>query len=130
MSKSAKSKSVSFDQYVATQGAEFRPYLVKLRKLIKSIVPDAEETFSYQAHCFKHIYMLVGIGANKNSCSLYTMSPGLVKKMKSDLSEYQVSGATLHFNPTEPLPTALITKIVLARKNENEMLALIRKKSK
>jgi len=72
--------------------------------------------------------MLVGIGANKKYCSLYTMSSGLVKKMKNELSGCKISGTTLHFNPGEPLPTEIITRIVLARMQENEALAMKRKK--
>jgi uncharacterized protein YdhG (YjbR/CyaY superfamily) len=43
------------------------------------------------------------------------MSPTLVKSMKKDLQGYKVSGATIHFTPEKPLPTALVKKIVRAR---------------
>jgi uncharacterized protein YdhG (YjbR/CyaY superfamily) len=91
-------------------------------------VPDAEETFSYQVHCFKHTYMLVGIGTTKQYCSLYTMSSKLVKQIKNELAGCKISGMTLHFSPDEPLPVEIITRIVLARVQENEMLAMMRKK--
>ncbi|MDB4922166.1 MAG: hypothetical protein JWQ54_4149 [Mucilaginibacter sp.] len=74
--------------------------------------------------------MLVGIGVTKECCSLYTMSPSLVKKMKDELKDYKAAGATIHFKPGEPLPAAIITKIILARIQENEMLALSRGKKK
>lgn len=119
-----------FTTYLDKQDEPFKPILIELRKLILSIIPDAEETFSYQVHCFKHIYMLVGIGATKEFCSLYTMSPPLVKSMKDELKGCKASGATIHFKPGEPLPTAIITKIVLARVKENELLALSRGKKK
>ena len=131
MSKStANHHSEVFDTYLASQPQQFQAYLTDLRGLIKSIVPQAEETFSYQAHCFKYIYMLVGIGSNKNFCSLYTMSPPLVKQMKDELSGCKISGATLHFKPDEQLPVELVTKIVLARMQENEALAASRNKKK
>jgi uncharacterized protein YdhG (YjbR/CyaY superfamily) len=119
-----------FSNFLLTQDPGFRPCLTKLHALIKSIIPGAEETFSYQVHCFKYIYMLVGIGANKKYCSLYTMSSKLVKQMKNELAGCKLSGMTLHFNPGEPLPTEIITRIVLARMQENEMLAMKRKKAK
>jgi uncharacterized protein YdhG (YjbR/CyaY superfamily) len=120
--------SALFTTYLDKQDELFKPTLIELRKLILSIMPDAEETFSYQVHCFKHIYMLVGIGATKEFCSLYTMSPSLVKSMKDELKGYKVSGATIHFKPGEPLPVAMITKIILARAKQNELLALSREK--
>jgi uncharacterized protein YdhG (YjbR/CyaY superfamily) len=71
--------------------------------------------------------MLVGFGVNKKYCSLYTMSPSLVKAMKDDLKDVKVSGATVHFDPNEKLPVALIKKIVKARMKENEALAALKK---
>ena len=131
MSKPAKEEQPElFNNYLAQQEPQFKQCLIDLRALIKSIVPEAEETFSYQVHCFKNIYMLVGIGANKKFCSLYTMSTHLVKKMKNELAGCKISGTTLHFKPDEPLPADIITKIVLARMQENEIMELARKKKK
>ena len=117
-----------FEDYLAKHDEKFKTGLVELRRIILDILPSAEESFSYQAHCFKHVYMLVGIGVTKDFCSLYTMSPPLVKNMKDELKGYKTSGATIHFKPGEPLPEALVTKIVLARIKENELLALSRGK--
>jgi len=117
-----------FDDYLGKQDDLFKPCLVKLRDIILSVMPGAEESFSYQAHCFKHVYMLVGIGVTKDFCSLYTMSPPLVKTMKAELKGYSVSGATIHFKPDEPLPEDIIRKIVLTRASDNEALALSRGK--
>src|SRR6201986_5379350 len=127
MEKPAKdSQEYSFDNFLLMQEPQFRNCLKKLHKLIKSIVPDAEETLSYQVHCFKHIYMLVGIGSNKKYCSLYTMSSKLVKQIKGELTGCKISGMTLHFNPDEPLPVEIITRIVLARVQENEARAMMK----
>ncbi|MEP6613754.1 MAG: DUF1801 domain-containing protein [Mucilaginibacter sp.] len=117
-----------FNGYLGKQDGQFKTCLTELRRIILDIMPAAEESFSYQAHCFKHIYMLVGIGVTKDFCSLYTMSPPLVKSMKDELKGYKTSGATIHFKPGEPLPVAAIAKIVLARAKENELLALSRGK--
>lgn len=109
------------EEYIERQPALFRKKLSEMRHLINTLVPQAEEVFSYQVGCFKLQYMLVGIGVTKNSCSLYTMSPGLVKEMKSRLKNegIQVSGATLHFDPDEPLPVAIIEEIIQKRIQEN-----------
>jgi uncharacterized protein YdhG (YjbR/CyaY superfamily) len=117
-----------FDDYLGKQEEQFKPCLIKLRDVILSVMSGAEESFSYQAHCFKHVYMLVGIGVTKDFCSLYTMSPPLVKKMKDELKSYKVSGATIHFKPDDPLPEDIIRKIVLTRASDNEALAISRGK--
>ena len=118
----------SFSSFLSTQEPQFRQCLTKLHQIIKSIVPDAEEMFSYQVHCFKRIYMLVGIGTTKEYCSLYTMSSKLVKQIKNELVACKISGMTLHFSPDEPLPVEIITRIVLARVQENEARAMMKKK--
>jgi uncharacterized protein YdhG (YjbR/CyaY superfamily) len=129
MSKSAKSaKPYEFNDYLSTQPAQFRPCLTELRNLIKSITPNAQEVFSYQVHCFKQTYMLVGIGTTKEYCSLYTMSSKLVKQIKDELKGYKMSGMTLHFKPDEPLSVDIITRIVLLRLQENEAIAMGKKK--
>lgn len=122
------SPEYSFSSFLSTQEPQFRQCLTEIHQLIKSIVPDAEEMFSYQVHCFKHIYMLVGIGTTKEYCSLYTMSSRLVKQIKNELAGCKISGMTLHFNPNERLPVEIITRIVLARVQENEVQAMTRKK--
>jgi uncharacterized protein YdhG (YjbR/CyaY superfamily) len=131
MSKAAKAtKSYEFNDYLLSQPAEFRPCLTELRSLIKAITPAADEVFSYQVHCFKQIYMLVGIGTTKEYCSLYTMSSRLVKQIKDELKGCKISGMTLHFKPDEPLPVDLITRIVLLRLQENEEIAMTKRKPK
>lgn len=110
----------SIDEYIALQPEEFAATLKKLRSIIKSVVPKAEETISYQVACFRHIYLLVGIGVSKEYCSLYNMSPPLVKRLKKELEGVKLSGTTLHFTPGKPLPVGLIKRIVRARVQENE----------
>ncbi len=129
MSRSNPSTPLNIDDYIAMQPESFRATLQELRSIIKSVVPKAEESISYQVPSFKHHYMLVGIGANKKYCSLYTMSSTLTKELKDELKGVTVSGMTLHFLPGAKLPTALIKKIVKARVRENETKTLAKKKS-
>jgi len=131
MSKAVKgTKQYEFNDYLLTQPVEFRSCLTEMRNLVKSIVPNAEEVFSYQVHCFKQIYMLVGIGTTREYCSLYTMSSKLMKQIKGELKGYKISGMTLHFKPDELLPVDIITRIVLLRLQENEAIAIGKKKNK
>jgi uncharacterized protein YdhG (YjbR/CyaY superfamily) len=116
------------DEYIALLPLPFRGTLEKLRILIQSVAPEAQEMISYQIPCFKYYYMLVGIGANKQYCSLYVMSPPLVAAMKAELKGVKVSGATIHFEPDAPLPVALIKKIVKARMQENKEKAMAKGK--
>ncbi len=108
------------DKYLARVPKQARASLVKLRKIIKATVPDAEEQVSYQIPAYKYKGMLVGFASFKNHNSFMTMSPPLMKKMKDELNKYSTTTGTIHFPFDKPLPIKLIKKIVKARMKENE----------
>jgi len=127
MSRHNEAEPQTIDEYIAMQTEQFRPGLYELRSVIKAMVPQAEEMISYQVPSFKYHYMLVGIGVNKKYLSFYPMSSSLTKKIGDELKGIKISGATLHFIPGEPLPKALIEKIVRLRMQENELRAMKKK---
>lgn len=108
------------DADIAAQAEPFWQTLNALRSLVREEVPEAEELISYGIPCFKHHTMLVGIGVTKRDCSFYTMNPDLVKRMRDDLRGIKHAGATLRFPPGEPLPEALLRRIIRIRVRENE----------
>lgn len=108
------------DEYIAVQQPEFQQTLCDLRAIIRAEAPDAEERIAYRIPAYKLHYMLVSFGVTRKACSFYTQSPDLVARMQDELQGQQVSGATIHFPPGEPLPETLIRTIVRARIRENE----------
>ena len=115
--------AANVDDYIAAQPPAFQQTLQELRAIIRDEAPDAEERISYRVPAYKLHYMLISFGVTKSACSLYTQSPGLVKRLAADLQGQTVSGATLHFPPDEPLPEDLIRKIVRERIKEDEARA-------
>lgn len=117
------------DDFIAGQPEEYRATLEELRGVIRDAAPGAEELISYQVPSFKYHYMLVGFGVNKKYCSLYTMSPPLVKELKEEIGKAgaTASGATVHFVPGKKLPAALIRKIVKLRMRQNEARIMVKK---
>jgi len=110
------------DEYLSALPEEKRAALQKLRKIIKSVVPDATEAISYQIPVFKYNGRpLVGFGAAKNHCSFYIMSLGVVKAHRDDLKSYDTSVGTIRFPASKPLPATLVTKLVKARIAENNV---------
>ena len=109
------------DSYLAGQPDQERETLEELRQLIKTSVPGVQERISYGgAVIFAVRRDLVGIAAQANHLSFFTMSPALAKAMKDKISKtHQVSGATIHFTPDHPLPTALVEEIIRARLEED-----------
>ncbi len=107
------------DAYLANQPEDVRRALQDLRELIRSIAPEARELISYQVPTFAQDGMLVGYGAATKHCSLFTMSPPLVRRLSEQLRGVTVSGATLHFTPDEPLPADVVRLVVTERIQEN-----------
>lgn len=107
------------DAYLETIPAEFRNALGKLRKLIRSVVPEAEEGFSYGVPAFKlKGKPLVCYAAFKNHCGFYPMSPDVLHKLAADLTDYETAKGTIRFDHRKPLPTSLVKKIVKTRLEE------------
>ena len=109
------------DSYLAGQPDRERETLQALRELITTLVPSVQERISYGgAVIFAVRRDLVGIGAQQNHLSFFTMSPALAKAMKNKISKtHRVSGATIHFTPDHPLPKALVEEIIQARLEED-----------
>ena len=120
MAKS-KNDTAAVDAYLAALPASERETLQKLRVLIKETVPKVEERISYgTAVMFSRGLDLFGFVAQRKHLSFLTASPKLAAAMKAEISKtHKVSGATIHFSPDNPLPQALVKKIVRARVREN-----------
>ena len=87
----------------------------------KETIPLVKERVSYGTTVmFSLSRDLVGFVSQPRHLSFFTASPGLVQAMKSEITRtHKVSGATIHFSPDAPLPTALVKKILRARVREN-----------
>ncbi len=110
----------TIDEYLSSLPIERQIALEKLRKIILSIVPKAEECISYQIPTFKYNGSLVGFASFKNHLGFYVMSTTLLKAYEKDLNGIDYSGTTIRFTHENPLPVSLVKKIVKARKLQNE----------
>ena len=92
----------------------------KLRKTIKAAAPEATETISYQMPAFKdHGRILVYYAAFKDHYSLFAASGEAIDALGEELTPYVTGKGTIRFELDEPLPTALVKRIVEARLEEN-----------
>ena len=116
----SKDKINTVDDYLSELPDNVFIVLENIRQQIKFLVPDAEETISYQVPSYKHKGMLVGFGASKDHCSFFVMSSTLLKDFEEDIKDFDTSTGTIRFTPDKPIPNDLITRIVMARLAENE----------
>jgi uncharacterized protein YdhG (YjbR/CyaY superfamily) len=110
----------SVEDYLAALPEESRVALEKLRRTIKAAAPEATETISYQMPAFKdHGRSLVAYAAFKDHCSFFPMSTKVIEAHREELKPYHTGKGTIHFHSAEPLPAALVKRLVKARIEEN-----------
>ncbi|MBI2416389.1 MAG: DUF1801 domain-containing protein [Ignavibacteriales bacterium] len=120
----------TIDEYLSLIPEPERIALEKLRVTIKKVVPNAEETISYQIPTIKYFGPLVGFAAFKKHCSLFVMSNGVIASFKDELKENSTETGTIHFTPDKPLPAKVVQSIVKARMAENELKQKLREENK
>jgi uncharacterized protein YdhG (YjbR/CyaY superfamily) len=109
----------TIDEYLAALSDDKRAALERLRKTIRAAAPKAEECISYQIAAYRQNGMLVGFGATAKHCAFYLMSSSTVEAHKDLLKDYDTSKGTIRFQADNPLPAALVRKLVKARIAEN-----------
>jgi len=110
-----KNRPATVDDFLAALTPAKRATLGKLRRAIKAAAPEAEECISYGIPAFRHEgRVLVFFGGGKHHCSFY---PGAhpIAMHKAALKGYRTSKGTVRFPVDEPLPAALVRKLVKAR---------------
>ena len=114
MKQDSKTKTKTFDGFLAGLSADKRAALEKLRKTIRAAVPKAEECISYGIPAFRlNGKFLVGLGAGADHCSFYPGSA--LDAYKQELKRYETSRGTIRFQPSKPLPAALVRRLLKAR---------------
>lgn len=102
--------------YFASLPPAVRTRMKTIRDIVGDIAPDAVEVFSYGIPGFKlDGKPLVWYAAFKQHTSLYPMTASIRKAHASALKGYKMSTGTVQFRLDEPLPVALIKRLVKAR---------------
>lgn len=113
--------SSAVDGYIAKQPSEVQPVLRRVRRIIRSALPGAEEAISYQIPVYRLNGRLVVYFAGwKRHWSLYPVTDPVRAVLGNELAAYEVSKGTVRFPLGEPVPTTLVERIVreLARAAE------------
>ena len=124
---SAKNKAATVDGYIAGFPKEIQEQLQKIRSTIKKAAPKAEEIISYQMPAYKYHGMLVYFAGYKNHIGFYATPTGHAA-FKKELSAYKEGKGSVQFPHNQPLPLALISRIVKFRVKENMEKEKIKKK--
>jgi len=108
----------SIDAYIAASSPEVQPILEKVRKPINAAAPGAQELISYRMPAFKLHGILVYFAAFKAHIGLYPPVSGDASLEKA-LSPYAGPKGNLRFPLDQPIPYALIERIVRLRMRQD-----------
>ena len=108
------------DEYIAGFPPEIQEILQKIRLTIRKAAPKAEEAISYMIPTFKLNGNLVHFAAFKKHIGFYPAPRGK-EAFSEEISAYGGGKGTLQFRLDEPIPYALIRKIVKFRVKENSL---------
>ncbi len=122
-------KPQNIDQYISGFSGPVCEMLQQMRAIIGKAAPEAEEVISYGMPAFRCSGALVYFAAFKNHIGFYPTSSG-IRNFTDGLKAYKTSKGAVQFPLGQPLPAALITKIVKFRVRENQEKALLKKAAK
>lgn len=112
------SKPGTIDEYLAGVHEPQRTALQRLRRSIRAAAPNLQEGISYGIPAFRlNGRFLVGIGAATHHCSFYLGST--LQQHRLALNAFETSKGTIRFQPDQPLPAALVRKLITARVRQN-----------
>jgi predicted 3-demethylubiquinone-9 3-methyltransferase (glyoxalase superfamily)/uncharacterized protein YdhG (YjbR/CyaY superfamily) len=108
-------KPRSIGEYLAALSAEKRAVLESLRRNIRAAAPAVEESISYGLPAFRmNGRLLVAFGASSNHCSFHPGAHPLIVHER-ELKSFPLGKGTIRFTMENPLPAALVRRLVKTR---------------
>ena len=112
----------TMDDYIQDQPAGRRKVLKSLRAAIRAAAPKAAETINYGIPTFQLNGNLVHFAAFEKHIGFYP-TPSGIAAFKKELSRYVSAKGSVQFPLDQPMPMALIKRIVRFRVKEQTQRA-------
>ncbi len=109
---------LSIDEYIGSFPPDIRERLNAMRTAIRQVAAGALEKISYQMPAFYLNGNLVYFAAYARHIGFYP-TPSGIGRFQKELAKYKNAKGSVQFPLTEPLPIALIQRIVKYRVEEN-----------
>ncbi len=115
---SNKKQFKTIDEYIEAFPEDVQGILQKMRRTIREAAPKAVESISYHMPTFKlNGKGLVYFAAFKSHIGFYPIPSG-VEAFKKELSPYKQGKGSVQFPIDQPIPSALVRRIVRFRAKE------------
>src|SRR5689334_12026368 len=112
-----REQAKNIDEYIAGFAPDVQAILQKIRQTIRDAAPNAQETINYAIPTFTLNGNLVHFAAFEKHIGFYP-TPGGLEHFKQELSGYKGAKGSVQFPLDQPMPFALITRIVKFRVKE------------
>ncbi|MFD1631467.1 iron chaperone [Pseudopedobacter beijingensis] len=115
-----KAEYTDVNSYISSFDQDTQQILTKIRNIIKTSAPQAEESISYGMPAYKTFKKpLIYFAAFKSHIGFYATPSGHGHFAKQ-LSSYKQGKGSVQFPVNQPIPYQLIEEIVLFRVQENK----------
>lgn len=112
-------KPKTIEEYIYSAPAGVQERLWQLHETIMAAAPGATEDLKWSMPAYSYQKILVTFAACKKHIGFYPM-PAAVKAFAKDLEKYKTAEGSIQFPLDQPLPVALIKKIVRFRVKESK----------
>src|SRR5229473_6877171 len=113
-----RSAPKNIDEYIAAFSPEVQAILEKIRLTIRQAAPEAEEKISYKMPAFTLDGDLIYFAAFKKHIGIFPPVQG-DDNLNKEISRYRGEKGNLKFPLDEPIPYALIRRLVKFRVKEH-----------
>ncbi|MBS1511340.1 MAG: DUF1801 domain-containing protein [Bacteroidetes bacterium] len=124
-----KTTIADVDSYIKQFPVPVQQLLQQLRNTIRKAAPNAEEIISYQMPAYKQDGMVAYFAAYANHIGFYPTASPIVYFQK-EIALYKNSKGAVQFPLDQPLPLALVKKMVLFKLKENKAKAAVKSVAK
>ena len=107
---------IAIRAYLAALTPRARRHMNEIRRIIRSVAPDATESFSYRMPGFRlDNRVFLYYAAFAEHCSIYPMGAKIRRAHAAALKGYKTSTGTIQFPLERSLPSSLVKRLVKAR---------------
>jgi len=116
--KTTKEKPATIEAYIAAAPETLQERMQQLHACIRAAAPGAKEGLKWSMPAYSYYRILVTFAVFKHHIGFYP-TPSAVEAFAPQLTQYATAKGSVQFPHSEPLPFALIKKMVQFRVQES-----------
>ena len=115
-----KQKFTTVDEYIEASTYDIEPRLIETRRILRAVLPDAEETISYNIPAYQQdgVVIIQFAGYTEHTSLNFFPTAGAFARFAEEIAAYRTSKSAIRFPITDPLPVDLIDAIARFRAEE------------